>query len=183
MKSYLLIVGQTGDCIQTLDKFEEPVTGIAWLPDSATFITGCLGTGKTLKQWDLNGNCVTEIATNGRLEDIALSPNGRYLATIDNKKRLSIFDLVDRDQDYQIVMTTSSSLASIAISRDSKTVLVGFKDGESKLFNMRTKELLNTFIGQEHTDFIIRSAFGGAQDSFITSGSEGMNFRISNGLL
>ena len=133
-----------------------------------------------MRQWDLNGICVNEIATNGRLEDIALSPNGRYLATIDNKKRLSIFDLVDRDQDYQIVMTTNSSLASVAISRDSKTVLVGFKDGESKLFNMRTKDHLNTFIGQEHTDFIIRSAFGGAQDSFITCGSEGMNFRISD---
>ena len=134
-------------------------------------MTGFLGSGKTLQQWDLNGNCIADFATTGRTEDIALSPNGRYLAAIHQKSRLAVFDLSNREQDYEIEI--ADKLGSVAISRDSKTILVGTKDGEARLVNIRTHELLNTFSGQASTQFVIRSSFGGAHDSFITSGSEG----------
>lgn len=130
-----------------------------------------------MKQWDLNGTCIAEFDTTGRIEDIALSPNGRHLVAIDSKSRLSVFDFLDRDQDYEIEM--KDKLGSAVISRDSKMVLVGTRDGEARLVNIRTRDLLNTFIGQVSSHFVIRTSFGGAHDSFVTSGSEGMKVQLS----
>lgn len=136
-------------------------------------MTGFLANGNNLQQFDLSGNCVREFSTVGRIQDIALSPNGRYLVAIDHKSRLSVFDLLNRERDYKVEMT--DKLSSVAVSQDSKTVLVGTSDGEARIVNIRSRQLQNSFTGQVSREFVIKTSFGGAHDAFVTSGSEGTN--------
>ena len=163
---------QTGELVHTTEKFDEPVTGCAWHPDGATFVVGFLGLGNNLQQLDLSGECIAQFSSTGRVLDIALSPNGRHLVTIDHKRHLSVIDLLDREQDYKTEM--ADEMSSVAISEDSKNVLFGTKDGEARLVGIKSKLLRKSFVGQVSREFMIKTTFGGAHDAFVATGSEGM---------
>lgn len=52
-------------------------------------------------------------------------------------------------------------------------MLVGMNDNKIKMMNIDTGEILQVFEGHRQTQYMIRNAFGGAQETFVVSGSEG----------
>jgi len=51
-------------------------------------------------------------------------------------------------------------------------MLISMNDNKIRLMDIDTGEVLQSFSGQKQTEFIIRSAFGGADENFVVSGSE-----------
>lgn len=52
-------------------------------------------------------------------------------------------------------------------------MLLNMADGEVQLLDIETAEITRRFLGQKQSQFVIRSAFGGADENLIISGSEG----------
>ena len=64
-------------------------------------------------------------------------------------------------------------MTCISISRDSRYMLINMAENEVQLIDIETAEVVRRFLGQRQSEFIIRSAFGGADENLIISGSEG----------
>lgn len=64
-------------------------------------------------------------------------------------------------------------MTCISISRDSRYMLVNMAENEVQLIDIETADIVRRFLGQRQSVFIIRSAFGGADENLIISGSEG----------
>ncbi|KAK3326284.1 WD40-repeat-containing domain protein [Apodospora peruviana] len=161
---------ETGACIKTLDRFEEPVSSCVWLPDCRSFITGSFDKDRSLCQWDLNGNRLHIWTRKHRTEDLAISPNGHWMVAMDEQNRLHVYNIISRAQEYELDVGTRPT--SISISADSRLLLVNKTDGEARLFDILSREAIQVYRGHSGGEYTIRSAFGGANESFVISGSE-----------
>jgi len=166
----------TGEVIRILSRFGEPASSCVWAPDGQTFVTGCLDKERNLCQWNLNGEVIYDWGRSHRIQDLAVSPNGNRLIAMDNESHLHVYNFVTRELEYE--MDLKVQLSSISISQDSRYMLVNKTDGEARLFDIETRETVRIFLGQKGGKFVIRSAFGGANESFVISGSEDGNVYI-----
>jgi len=162
---------QTGEIIRTISRFDEPVSSCVWAPDGQTFVTGCLYKEKNLCQWNLDGQLVYDWGRSHRIQDLAVSPDGHRLVAMDNANHLHVYNFVTRELEYE--MDLKVKLSSVSISQDSRHILVSKTDGEARIFDIETRDSTKVFVGQKGGEFVIRSAFGGANESFVISGSEG----------
>ena len=112
-----------------------------------------------------------------RVHDLSISPDGQRLAVL-LETRILIYDVVTREKirDWLI---SDAKLTSINISPDSQRILVGMNESKIHLMDIDSGEMLQSFEGQLHTQFVIRSAFGGANGTHVISGSEG-SFRCTS---
>jgi hypothetical protein len=106
-----------------------------------------------------------------RTEDLALSPDGRWLVAMDNEVHIYVYDYATRQLEYE--MGLESRPTSVSITRDSKYLLVNKQEGGAQLFNIVNRTAVQKYIGATGGDYLIRSDFGGANESFVISGSEG----------
>ena len=71
-------------------------------------------------------------------------------------------------------MDLEVKMGSISISQDSRFLLVNKFNGEAQMFDVQTHEVVRTFVSGDSTGhYVIRSTFGGANESFVIVGSEG----------
>lgn len=172
MTALLLIFIQTGEIIRTLSRFGEPVSSCVWAVDGQTFVTGCLDKERNLCQWNLNGEMVYDWGRSHRIQDLAVSPNGNRLVAMDNEDHIHVYNFVTRELEYEMDMKVK--LSSISISANSRYLLVNKTDGEARMLDLDTREPYREFAsGNKGGKFVIRSAFGGANESFVITGSEG----------
>ncbi|KAM7186930.1 WD40-repeat-containing domain protein [Rhypophila sp. PSN 637] len=160
-----------GNLMRTLEVFDEPVSSCVWLPGSMHLITGSFDKEKSLVEWDLNGNVIHVWSKKHRTEDLTISPDGQWLVAMDEQNRLHVYNGVTREREYEIDLKARPT--SISISQDSGSLLVNKVDGEAQLIDLLTKEAIQRYMGHSGGDYTIRSAFGGANEAFVISGSEG----------
>ncbi|KAH6655308.1 WD domain-containing protein [Truncatella angustata] len=160
----------TGDLRRKIERFSEPVSSCVWAPDNQSFIIGCLDKSHSLTQWDTRGNKIVDWETSTRVEDLTASADGRWLVAMDDKNHIHIYNLASRDLEYSIDLRTR--LTSVTISADSRYLLINHQSGLAELFDLALKEHVTSYTGHTGGDFVIRSAFGGANESFVISGSE-----------
>ena len=110
-------------------------------------------------------------ATDYRIQDCAISPDGQRLVTISIEKQIFVYNFVTREEEYSILLKTN--MTSLSISRDSRYMLINMADNEVQLIDIETAEIVKRFLGQKQGAFVIRSSFGGADENLIISGSEG----------
>lgn len=163
---------QTGLLIQRLPQFGEPVTSCVWAPDGQTFVTSCLDIERNLCQWNLRGELIHDWKRSHRIQDLAVSPNGQYLVAMSCEKAIYVYNFVTRDLDYDFKSTSKN--CSVDISHNSRHLLVNACDGEPRILDLDKHETVREFPAhQSSSDFVIRAAFGGADESFVLHGSEG----------
>lgn len=142
-------------------------------PDGQSFVTGCLDTERNLCQWNLNGELIYDWRQIHRIQDLAITPDGQRLIAMEHADRVYIYNFITRELEYEINLKVK--LASVAVSQNSQHILVNKNDGESRMFDLNTRETVRIFSsGDRQAAFIIRTAFGGANESFVITGSEGM---------
>ncbi|KAI1075686.1 WD domain-containing protein [Whalleya microplaca] len=161
---------QTGECLRKLNKFQEPVSSCVWAADGRTFITGSLEKSHSLVQWNLSGEKVFDWNSNHRVEDLAVSPDGHWLVAMDDQNHIHVYNFITRDFEYK--MDLHVRLTSISISQNSRHLLVNYRNGVAQLFDLILREDIQSYTGHTGGEFMIRSSFGGADESFVISGSE-----------
>jgi hypothetical protein len=80
-------------------------------------------------------------------------------------------------KEYTILL--EADLTCVNISRDSRNILVNMANGQLQLIDIETVDVMRRYLGQKQGNFIISSAFGGAAENFVISGSEGNRRQIS----
>jgi WD40 repeat protein len=106
-----------------------------------------------------------------RIYDVALSPDGRRLVALLDSCIL-VYDFFTKELVNQYEFD-KVKMTSVKISGDSKHMLVSMNENKIRLMVMDTGETVQTFEGHRQANYMIRSVFGGAEESFVVSGSEG----------
>ncbi|KAK4451888.1 WD40-repeat-containing domain protein [Podospora aff. communis PSN243] len=161
---------ETGALINTLERFHEPVSSCVWAADCQSFITGSFDKEKSLCQWNLEGNRLYTWTKKHRTEDLAVSPDGHWLVAMDERNWLHVYNFVTRELEYEWDLKVRPT--SISISQDSRFLLVNKTDGEAQLIDITTRDAIQKYRGHSGGDYTIRSGFGGANESFVISGSD-----------
>ncbi|RQM08587.1 hypothetical protein DH86_00000307 [Scytalidium sp. 3C] len=162
---------ETQNSIRTVAPFGEPVSSCVWAPDGQTFVTGCLDKVRNLCQWNINGDLLFDWGRDHRIQDLAMSPDGRHLVAMDNEHHIHVYNFVTRELEYEIDFKVN--LTSVSISQDSRYLLINNVEGEAQMLDIESRDTVRTFIsGEKGGHYVIRSAFGGANESFVITGSE-----------
>lgn len=92
---------------------------------------------------------------------------------MDEQCNIHIYNFLTREHLYDLALRSRAT--SVNISNDSRFVLVNKVDGQAVLIDLKTRETIQTYKGHSAGTFTIRSNFGGADENFVISGSEGKN--------
>ncbi|MCJ1395356.1 hypothetical protein MMC18_008240 [Xylographa bjoerkii] len=160
----------SGQRILSVVHGEEPVTSAAWAPNGQTFITGSLDKQSSLHIWNLSGDNIHVWSDSTRVQDLALSPDGKRLVIISPEREITVYNFTTWNEEYSLRLKTK--LTCVRISRDSKYMLINMVDNELQLIDIGSAEIVRRFLGQKQGEYIIRGSFGGADENLIISGSE-----------
>lgn len=125
--------------------------------------------------WDLSGFCLHNFGKDIaklRVNDLAISPNGQRLVIL-SESSIIVFDFDSYEKIYEW-QVDDVKLMSVTISQDSRHMLVSMSQAHIQLMEIDSGKVIHRFEGHQQKDFILRSAFGGADENFVVSGSEGM---------
>ena len=101
----------------------------------------------TLTVWDLTTNKQTvEWKAPGKVRNIALAPDGKWVASVDGK--LSIWD-TDTGKLVKTLEHDGKDASTVVISPDGKQIVSGGLDGRIYLWDRETSDLIGTFAGHD----------------------------------
>ena len=152
------------------------MTTAAWTPDGKTIVTGSPNKQSALCSRSPGERDTFNWPTDQRTGDCAITPNGQKLVVMSQDKHITVYDLPTRTEEYSIKV--AHKMSCITVSRDSKTMLVNMANDEIHLIEIETADIVRRYAGQQQNDFIIRSAFGGADEGLVVSGSAGMTNKL-----
>lgn len=196
---FVVVNVRDGTRVCHADHFDYPVTTAAWLPDSQSFIVGTQGSRRPLGMYSLSsasssnsGSVIrnpeihswrdppwdpsikSEQPTSFRITDCAVDTTGTRMVatTIDN--RIMLYSLSQADRYRKLAeWPMDDRLTSINFSADGDLLLVNMNEGRVLAIDSETGEVVCRYEGAVQREFVIRSAFGGAGENFVISGSEG----------
>lgn len=137
-------------------------------------MTGSLDANSQLCLWSIRGPSIYRWKGSFRVQDCAISPDGKRLVAADTALKIHVFDFESREEDY--CLSLSSKPTSVTISQDSRHLIVNLAEGEIQLIDLETTDVVQRFSGHKQGEYIIRSIFGGAGENFVVSGSEGKSY-------
>jgi WD40 repeat protein len=157
-----------------INDFTYPCTTAAWAPSGKYVVIGSQDDKLGCGVWDLSGHQVHNFCEDGsklRANDLAISPDGQRLVVV-SESFITVFDFTSYEKicEWQL---DDMKLTSVAISQDSRHMLVSMNQDKIKLMEIDTGDVIQRFEGHQQKHYIIRSAFGGADENFVVSGSEG----------
>lgn len=161
----------SGELIVTLPECDQPVTSCVWANDGQSFLTASLSLQHSLCQWNLSGEIIYNWSPSARISGLALSSDDHYMVAIDVLNHVHVYDFAAREPEYKFDLRSKPS--SISISQNSAQMLIGMGNGECRLIDIETREVVKTFPGRKPGEFVVHTNFGGANESFVISGSEG----------
>ena len=89
------------------------------------------------------------------------------------ERQIFVYNFTTREEQYSILL--KFDMTSLNISRDSKYMLINITDNEVHMIDIETADIVRKFVDQKQGNFIIRSAFGGADESLVVSESESVS--------
>ncbi|KAE8154199.1 WD domain protein [Aspergillus avenaceus] len=161
---------ETGRCLLTIKDQRQPVTAAAWAADGESFVTATLDIGSQLSHWSIHGDALYMWQGGFRVQDCAITPDGRRLIAADVEEKIHVYNFITHEEEYCLAL--KSKPTSVAVSSDSRHMLVNLSQGEIQLIDIDTTDIIRRFEGQKQGSFVIRSTFGGAAENFVISGSE-----------
>ena len=161
----------TGRLLRDLKGHKGRVDAIAFDPKATHLFSSGFG---VIKEWDLSvRSAVLDDATEP-VQAVAISDNGKYLASGSADGTVRIYDVVSRRLLRSFAGHTRL-VTSIAFSPDSLLAASGSYDHTIKLWNVADGRLVRTLTG--HTDLVWSIAFS-PDGKRIVSGSEDQTIRI-----
>ncbi|KAI9279341.1 WD40-repeat-containing domain protein [Sporodiniella umbellata] len=156
---------------QILVQHKDQVTSCVWLPDSVHFITGSCD--KKMLLWSIHEGAPISRWNVQRTTDMKITQDGKRLVTIGLDKCITLY-AVDAMKITEVgKITEEGTITSLSITKKGDFALVNIQHlQEIHLWDLNQLKLVHKYSGQKQNEYIIRSTFGGPDESFILSGSE-----------
>jgi WD40 repeat protein len=155
----------------------------AFAPDNEYFVAAYaspISSQNGLDLWLPYSWTISTTLQTGVLQNLAFSPDARYLALSPDRYAIRVFDLVDEVWLNKLPTSFTDSVSSMAFSPDGVTLATGHYDGTVNLWDFRTGEKLLSFSSDELIQSLAFSpdgrliATGGSfQNSFVRLWSAG----------
>ncbi|KAF9639932.1 hypothetical protein BFW01_g11738 [Lasiodiplodia theobromae] len=155
--------------------FDYPPTSGDWDPtQGSTLIVGSQDSTYGLRSWTESGSVSDEWGESYRTNELRVSEDGQTLVTITDCG-LHKYRMETKEKIGELVVD-GARLISIDMTKDSRHILLnnGGTNPCLIIVDSESDEVVRAFDGPSHSRFIIRSAFGGLNDEYVLSGSEGM---------
>lgn len=160
----------SGECLQIYEKAGLLVVSCAWSPDGESIFVGF--SDKSICMWDLNGKeleCWKGQRTL-KVSDLGITNDGKQILSLCRERAIL---LLNRETKEEKLIEEDQTITSFSLSNDSKLLLVNLLNQEIHLWTIESDiKLLAKYKGHKRSRFIVRSCFGGLDQSFIASGSE-----------
>ncbi|CAH0053332.1 unnamed protein product [Clonostachys solani] len=157
-------------------RYGEPAIGCVWIDDGQSYVIGTLDINRSLTTYNVHNDEYIDWNKKHRVQDLCGSPDGRWLVAVDDNETIHLYNAITRELIDSIKLELRPT--SISISQDSQHLLVNRVDGEAQLINLATRQPVQKFLGHTGGKYMIRSSLGGANESFVISGSEDGNILI-----
>ncbi|KAL8474105.1 hypothetical protein ACS0TY_030100 [Phlomoides rotata] len=159
-----------GQCLHKYEKNGLGLVSCAWAPDGKSVFSGA--TDKSISMWDLEGkelDCWKGQRTT-KIADLGISSKERELISVCNERMILLFGWESRSEKF---IEEDQVITSFSLSEDGKFLLISLSNEELHLWNIDgCTRLVAKYKGHKRSRFIVRSCFGGLEQTFIASGSE-----------
>ncbi|KAL3849075.1 hypothetical protein ACJIZ3_010957 [Penstemon smallii] len=160
----------SGECLHVYEKSGLGLISCGWSLDGMSIFSGV--TDKSVIVWDLEGKeveCLKGQKTI-RIADLGISSDGKELITVCKENTILLFGLETESEKF---IREDQTIISFALSEDRKFLLVSLSNEELHLWNIDgCARLVAKYKGHKRSRYVVRSCFGGLDQSFIASGSE-----------
>ncbi|CAO2827631.1 unnamed protein product [Amaranthus hypochondriacus] len=160
----------SGECLQVYEKAGISVISCAWSPDGESVFAGF--SDKSIGMWDLNGKqleCWKGQHTQ-KISDLEITRDGKQIISMCRETSILLLDRESKTEKY---IEEEQVITSFSLSNDGKFLLVNLLDQEIHLWTIDGDvKLVTKYEGHKRSRFVVRSCFGGLEQSFIASGSE-----------
>ncbi|KAM0919325.1 hypothetical protein ACQ4PT_008249 [Festuca glaucescens] len=161
---------ESGKCIHVYEKPSLGLMSCGWFPDGKQILCGL--TDQSLSLWDLDGkqaDCWKGQRTS-KTSDFAVAKDGKLIITINSDCTILLFN---RDTKQERLIEEDRTITSFSLSEDGDFLLVNLITEKIHLWNIRNDPIrVKQYTGHKRSRFVIRSCFGGSEQTFIASGSE-----------
>jgi hypothetical protein len=90
---------------------------------------------------------------------------------MDSEMHIHVYNFITRENLYK--MDLKVRLTSLSMSQNSTHLLVNQRNGYAQLIDLVLRTPVQQYTGHKGGDYVIRGSLGGADESFVISGSEG----------
>ncbi|KDP29808.1 hypothetical protein JCGZ_19323 [Jatropha curcas] len=160
----------SGECLHVYEKVGLGLISCGWFPDGRRVCTGI--NDKSICMWDLDGKeleCWKGPRTL-KISDLEITSDGKQIISMCKETAILLLDIEAKNER---VIEENQTITSFSLSRDDKFLLVNLLNQEIHLWNIDGGiKLIAKYKGHKRTRFVIRSCFGGLEQTFIASGSE-----------
>ncbi|KAL1204018.1 putative WD repeat-containing protein 26 [Cardamine amara subsp. amara] len=161
----------SGQCVQSYERNGVGSVSCGWFHDGKGIIGGMAD--RRICLWNLDG---TELEheqerREQKLSDVAMTTDGKWLVSVGTVCVISLFNRETRDVR---LIREEDMITSFSVSKNNRHLLINLITQKIHVWNIEGQQPFKMFEynGQKRSRFIIRSCFGGYEDSFIASGSE-----------
>ncbi|KAI8341837.1 WD40-repeat-containing domain protein [Chlamydoabsidia padenii] len=160
----------TGKLLHVYEEHTDQVTSCVWLPSGQHFISGACD--KMMCLWKIDGVVLSRWSTQ-RILDMKITNDGSRMVTMSYEQRITIYDIAQLQLNKIGQLQETCTMTSLSLSHDGRYALTNSQTpDEIHLWDLEKRTLTKTYTGHQQGGFIIRSTFGGDEQSFILSGSE-----------
>lgn len=160
------------ECLHIFEKQGVGLLSCVWYPDGKKFFSGV--SDRTISLWDLDGNEVENWKGHRTTKnsEMAVAKGGKQIIIMCKETTILILDWETKTAEPRPI-EEEHTITSFSLSRDEKFLLVDLSNEEIHLWSIAsTPTLVKKYQGHKRSRFVIRSCFGGFEQSFVASGSE-----------
>jgi len=146
---------------------EDSLTSVSWSPDGTRLAAG--GSRGQFYQFDCHGN-INNSWEGVRVQSLAYRGDGKHILAADTHHRLRCYNFDDLSD--QTVIQENHAIMSFTLDQTDRYVLLNIANQGAHLWDINERCLVQKFRGITQGFYTIYSSFGGANQSFVASGSE-----------
>lgn len=166
----------SGECVRVFTRHVDQVTSCAWMPDGLSFVSG--GHDRHIYEWNAWSGATAHTgsyAPSTRVNDMAITSDGKRLVVICTDNRIQIFDTSTKE--VVSGMTETVNITSLSLSMDGRFLLVNTSSNdverpEIHIWDLDREKLCQKFKGFKQKRYVIRACFGGYDQMLVLCGSE-----------
>ncbi|KAK8951332.1 hypothetical protein KSP39_PZI003175 [Platanthera zijinensis] len=160
----------TGKCCHVYEKLGVGLISCGWFPDGKRFFSGI--TDRSICMWDLDGEEIESWEGQRMIKtsDLAITGDGNQIISLCKESSILV---LDRESKVEKTIEEKHTITSFSLSKDDKFLLVNLVNQEIHLWEINGHpRLVTRYKGHKRSRFVIRSCFGGFEQSYVASGSE-----------